>query len=249
MKTLTTLLALALFCATGYGQTIKSLGYNTTNGQVVYTGTNTLTFTNAFTISTNAVAEVRTNLGLGATNEVQFAKVNSILTSGGFGALDISSNQTASLKLDNFGSEANFAVFSYDVETDPETVVGQALLGVRGNDAYLQGSSSDFRMEQNGGGLADINVSGVKIESGNNYFATLDASATEDRTLTLPDQSGTIAVVADIPALIPALTETNNVDVMRALAGSTNTNAPFSGSVVVDTNTLVFTNGILLEVQ
>jgi hypothetical protein len=29
-----------------YGQTIKSLGYNTTNGQVVYNGTNTLTFTN-----------------------------------------------------------------------------------------------------------------------------------------------------------------------------------------------------------
>jgi hypothetical protein len=66
MKTLTTLLALALFCATGYGQTIKSLGFNTTNGEVVYTGTNTLTFTNAFTVATNAVAQVRTNLGLGS---------------------------------------------------------------------------------------------------------------------------------------------------------------------------------------
>jgi hypothetical protein len=67
MKTLTTLLALALFCATGYGQTIKSLGYNTTNGEVVYTGTNVLTFTNAPAFTTNAVAQVRTNLGLGAT--------------------------------------------------------------------------------------------------------------------------------------------------------------------------------------
>jgi hypothetical protein len=47
MKTLTTLFALALFCATAYGQTIKSLGFNTTNGEVVAnTGTNTLTFTN-----------------------------------------------------------------------------------------------------------------------------------------------------------------------------------------------------------
>jgi hypothetical protein len=47
MKTLTTLLALATLCATAYGQTIKSLGYNTTNGQVVAnTGTNLLTFTN-----------------------------------------------------------------------------------------------------------------------------------------------------------------------------------------------------------
>jgi hypothetical protein len=51
---------------------------------------------------------------------------------------------------------------------------------------------------------------------------------------------------------LPALTNTSNVTTMRALAGSTNTNAPFSGSVSVvgtnNTNTLVFTNGILLEV-
>jgi hypothetical protein len=43
-------------------------------------------------------------------------------------------------------------------------------------------------------------------------------------------------------------TATNEESAMRALAGSTNTSAPFSGSVVVDTNTLVFTNGILLEI-
>jgi len=47
MKTLLLTLLFATFCATGYGQTIKSLGYNTTNGQVVYAGTNVLTFTNA----------------------------------------------------------------------------------------------------------------------------------------------------------------------------------------------------------
>jgi hypothetical protein len=63
------LVALLLFlaAATGYGQTVKSLGYNTTNGQIVYGGTNSLTFTNAFTFSTNTLAaSVRTNLGLGA---------------------------------------------------------------------------------------------------------------------------------------------------------------------------------------
>jgi hypothetical protein len=89
MKTLLTLL-LALCAATGYGQTIKTLGYNTTNGQVVYSGTNTLTFTNAvlwnanvsavdlgannltvegaiyFTEALTNIAVTRTNLGLGA---------------------------------------------------------------------------------------------------------------------------------------------------------------------------------------
>ena len=51
---------------------------------------------------------------------------------------------------------------------------------------------------------------------------------------------------------LPALTNTSNVTAMRALAGSTNTNAPFSGSVSVvgtnNTNTLVFSNGILTSV-
>ena len=48
---------------------------------------------------------------------------------------------------------------------------------------------------------------------------------------------------------LPALTNTSNVTMMRALAGSTNTNQPFSGSIAVGTNTLLFTNGILREVQ
>jgi hypothetical protein len=44
---LLTLLAALLLCAPSHAQTIKSLGYNTTNGQVVAnTGTNVLTFTN-----------------------------------------------------------------------------------------------------------------------------------------------------------------------------------------------------------
>jgi hypothetical protein len=47
MKTLTTLLALAILSATACGQTIKALGYDTASGEVVAnTGTNVLTFTN-----------------------------------------------------------------------------------------------------------------------------------------------------------------------------------------------------------
>ena len=52
---------------------------------------------------------------------------------------------------------------------------------------------------------------------------------------------------------LPALTNTSNVTMMRALAGSTNTNHPFSGTVSVvgtnNTNTLTFSNGILQSVQ
>jgi hypothetical protein len=46
MKYLATLLLIFGFGLSGFGQTIKSLGYNTTNGHIVYGGTNPLTLTN-----------------------------------------------------------------------------------------------------------------------------------------------------------------------------------------------------------
>jgi hypothetical protein len=65
------LAAAALAAAPASGQTIKSLGYNTTNGRIV-AATNVV-WTNAFNFATNTVAgQVRTNLGLGATNNVTF---------------------------------------------------------------------------------------------------------------------------------------------------------------------------------
>jgi hypothetical protein len=63
MKRILTLLLAALCTANSYGQTIKTLGYNTTNGKVV-AATNVV-WTNSFKFSTNTIAaQVRTNLGL-----------------------------------------------------------------------------------------------------------------------------------------------------------------------------------------
>jgi len=63
LRLLILLAAAALAAAPAAGQTVKSLGYNTTNGQIVYSGSNSLTFTNALQFSTNARAATRTNLG------------------------------------------------------------------------------------------------------------------------------------------------------------------------------------------
>jgi hypothetical protein len=74
MKPFLTLLLATLCAATSYGQTIKSLGYNTTNGQVIAnTDTNRLTFTNTVSISAGQVLTPSgtTNfvgVGVGATN-------------------------------------------------------------------------------------------------------------------------------------------------------------------------------------
>lgn len=74
MRHLLTILAAACFLAApASAQTLKSLMYST-NGQVVYTGTNALTFTNALSFGTNAAA-TRNNLGLGEASEVEFESV------------------------------------------------------------------------------------------------------------------------------------------------------------------------------
>jgi hypothetical protein len=52
---------------------------------------------------------------------------------------------------------------------------------------------------------------------------------------------------------LPALTNTSNVTVMRALAGSTNTNTPFDGAVTFtdggDIFLMTVTNGIILSIE
>jgi hypothetical protein len=63
LRLLILLAAAALAAAPAAGQTIKSLGYNTTNGNIV-AATN-VTFTNSVGFATNARAATRTNLGLG----------------------------------------------------------------------------------------------------------------------------------------------------------------------------------------
>jgi PPE-repeat protein len=74
MKTILTLLLATLCAASGYGQTIKSLGFDSTSGQVIAnTGTNRLTFTNTVSISAGQVltSSGTTNfvgIGVGATN-------------------------------------------------------------------------------------------------------------------------------------------------------------------------------------
>jgi hypothetical protein len=68
MKTLTTLFALAIFCAAACGQTIKSLGYDTASGEVVAnTGTNVLTFTNEVGFTPAAAAATLSALGAAQT--------------------------------------------------------------------------------------------------------------------------------------------------------------------------------------
>jgi hypothetical protein len=75
MKTLTTLFALAILCATASAQTIKALGYDTASGEVVAnTGTNVLTFTNE--VGFTPAAAQATLSALGAAQTIFTVKTN-----------------------------------------------------------------------------------------------------------------------------------------------------------------------------
>jgi hypothetical protein len=78
----------------------------------------------------------------------------------------------------------------------------EALLGLRQGEMFLQGSNPNVRIEQNGGNLANILMASAKlVDEEGPYTATIDVQEqlTDDVTLTIPDQSGTLAVVTDIP--------------------------------------------------
>jgi hypothetical protein len=194
MKTILTLLLIATICAaTSYGQTIKSLGFNSTNGQVI-AATNVV-WTNAFNFSTNTVAEqVRTNLGLGAT-WLTNTNVTNFRTAIGLGATN----------------EVTFRMILADAFTARTNVI----------EFYKPMWIGDS-------GTNDI----FQFELGS-------ADQAKART--------------NLGLSLPALTNTSNVTMMRALSGSTNTNHPFSGSVSVvgtnNTNVMVFSNGVLQSVQ
>ena len=127
MKRLATLLlaAAALAASPAAAQTVKSLGYNTTNGFIVYSGTNALTFTNALQFATNARAATRTNLGATLVGDAVFTAANA---AAGATALGLGTT--------------NDVTFSNVTTTGTLTVTGNVTMNGVGNTAPSQTASS-----------------------------------------------------------------------------------------------------------
>jgi hypothetical protein len=206
MKRLATLLAAAaLAAAPAAAQTIKSLGFNTTNGNVVYSGTNVLTFTNALSFGTNA-AQTRTNLGGTTVGDAVFTATNAAAA-----ATAIGLGATNEVTFESVGSSGLF-------------------VSIGTNDYFYV---ADDMMEV----YVPMTIYGTYGIS----FAT-NVAAAQTRT--------------NLGLGLPALTNTSNVTMMRALAGSTNTNQPFSGMITVqevgeldDTIQITISNGIIVKAE
>jgi hypothetical protein len=201
MKPLLLTLLLATLCATGYGQTIKSLGYNT-NGQVVYAGTNVLTFTNAVDLATGNFPTTATS------SKIDFA----------FALWDIANDEWA-MTFDDGEPQFN---------------------GTNRVNAFREGL-----------GLGSTWLTNTNVT---NFRTAIGLGATNNVSFNSVAATNAALTRTNLGLPLPALTNTSNVTMMRALAGSTNTNQPFSGNFEFKDSgdgswAATVSNGIILKIE
>jgi hypothetical protein len=213
MKHFLTTLLLATLCATGYGQTIKTLGYNTTNNRVVGpTNTNALIFTNAPDFDNGAFF-----------GSDVFIKADGISFGGA---------ERINLEEARFPGE-----WLFDQPAAWRTNLGLPL------PALTNTNATNFRTAIGLGATNSVSFNDLRIDEliidGENgiSFENEDGKANTRSALGLP---------------LPALTNTSNVTMMRALAGSTND--PVTSVVTFKTPSddsfdMTFSNGILISVE
>ncbi len=313
MKPFLTILLATLCAATSYGQTMKALSYNASNGVVAYSGTNTMTFTNAaqwnttvsavdlgadnltvegaiyFTEAVTNIAVTRSNLGLplaaltnanvtnfrtaiglGATNNVAFRGLTS---DGNIVITNQSATNNGLLFVYRTNNEA-FLGLANLIASNNTTISNETLFRVGTAEATNRSAQFGFRSTNtNGSGVAVFSVFGYNalmqigvdastnavIFSGggtNNQVMTLIKSGATEFALPISFANTTNAATTrtNLGLGLPALTNASNVTTMRALAGSTNTNEPFSGqfefkNATDDVYTATVSNGIILSVQ
>jgi len=213
MKHLLTTLLLATLCATGYGQTIRSLGYNTTNGKISYAGTNPLTFTNTVFFGDDTSINPSAGINYGGSEVMNLEERTLAGDWAVAGGLSFFNTTNAATTRTNLGLGATWLTNTN--ATNFRTAIG---LGATNQVTF-----------------AGVNAQEIVVTA---YIDFDEPSvAAETRTnLGLP---------------LPALTNTNNADTMRALAGSTDTGHPFSGviniAVTNGVHIVTISNGIILE--
>ena len=203
--------------------------------------------------STNVSAATRTNLSLGAawlTN----GNVTNFRTAIGLGATNSVSigEDGGSLTTDDLNAGNVNVSFAVTFTTNTAAAATRTNLGL-GATWLTNTNVTNFRSAinvasaTNYDGVADKSLALVDND-GNAVRLSYDESGGDEWIVSNP-----LSFRTAIGLPLPALTNTSNVTMMRALAGSTNTNEPFSGTISVtgtnNTNTLVFSNGILQSVQ
>jgi hypothetical protein len=257
------LLAAVMFASSALAQNIGIV--TATNNNIVTGRTGTLTWTNALAFGTNAAA-IRTNLGGTTVGDAVFTATNALAGAAALGLSTTNNVQFRRLKMiaADAGDNGDDATLWLDT-SGTNRFATIRLSGTGGSaekyNAYLVAGAAGLTVNS-GLGLrvlngATANAGSVTFSVGSSGNVTMSGTASVAPNQTA--SSGSSLMTRDLSDArylqlgLAALTNTSNVTVMRALSGSTNTNHPFSGTVSVvgtnNTNTLVFSNGILQEIQ
>jgi hypothetical protein len=236
MKLLLTILA-CLVAASAGAQTIKSLGYNTTNGNIV-AATN-VTFTNSVGFSTNARAATRTNLGATTLG-------NSVFTATNIGTAQVAIFGTNVTINNSAGVEG---ISLSDGQTKLLSGISFPFLG---GAAAAATSRTNFGL----GGTNDVSFSRLSLSNGatNNLAVTLGSTNRGFSATSGPDRITT--TVAGISAFSVF---SNSIETGVGVAATFSTNVTVAGSLSVGslttttpstwaldaTQTAAATNGVL----
>ena len=261
---LTPLAALAILCASTLAQSIRTIGFNTTNGQVVAnTGTNTLTFTNTIQVASISAASISATSESGYSINLNNGTFYGTWESGAWiflGAFDFGYDAVAAQSRANLGFSINLnTLWTATNASNARTALG---FSTNLSSLWVATNASNARSAVGLGAtwLTNTNVTDFRTAIGLGATNQVQFGQVDAGTFFV-EEGGSITFGANAAATtranlgfgLSALTNTSNVTAMRALSGSTNTNHPYSGSISVtgtnNTNTLVFSNGILQSVQ
>lgn len=246
LRLLFLLAAAALAASPAAGQTIKSLGYNTTNGNIV-AATN-VTFTNSLGFATNARAATRTNLGATTVGNSVFTATNgaAAATAIGLGWAALTNPQSSlysgtATQLLGYVAETNpsspgltgFNVLAY---TNTNTLVIPANLLI-GEDA-VPAPRNPRNVTVNGSVTIQYPYSSLTTIYANNSITATDGSTYTNTLVTYSSNAATFATNVSVAG---SLTTTGNA----TLNGSGN----LAPSQTADSKSSLMTRGLLYAAQ
>jgi hypothetical protein len=259
MKHLLLTLLFATFCATGYGQTLKSVMIDTNGVQVNQFGSGSATNPAIKLGATNwgfwrATGPDRIFVSVNGSTGATFTSNSVAATtfSGNLsGGVTIGSGQSISFSggANVSGTRTNLSLgATWLTNTDVSNF--RTAIGLGATNSVEFGAINGSQIV-----IAGTNIAETGIISGGGFYISDENT---DTTATVFEFGGDAAerlranARTNIGIPLPALTNTSNVTTMRALAGSTNTNEPFSGTLYlldVDSEEIQITvsNGIILN--
>jgi hypothetical protein len=254
------LLAAALAAAPAAGQTVKSLGYNTTNGNIV-AATN-VTFTNSVGFATNARAATRTNLGGTTVGNAVFTATNAAAAASAIGLGTTNDPTFSNIQLGIFGSGSGggFAGRNsggrFELYGTNLTTAEPAFYGFSGfvNTAFSAGTARTNLELGATNNVTFSNITANGIVTANDSTATPATNAAAAQGIQWPGLGGSqhatiyggYAGAAQIALAVGTSNSLSDVATFRATGMTVNSNAAVGGTLAVS-NTATFSTNVTVN--